>query len=77
MIGPLDHRTIGPLILQKNRLKEYLKYFDWTKNFDLYRMSHWCQLCRKLNDIHEPKKTYSNITDWWIHDSEKSNACEV
>ena len=34
MIGPLDHRTIGPLILQKNRLFDEFNDLDNFDGFD-------------------------------------------
>ena len=56
----------------------YLKYFDWMNNYDIYRIPHWCQVCRKLNDFKEPEKSYSNITEWWTHDPDDNNlACDV
>ena len=56
----------------------YLKYFNWMNNYDIYRIPHWCQVCRKLNDFKEPEKSYSNITEWWTHDPDNNNlACDV
>ena len=56
---------------------EYLKYFKWIKNYRIFEPLQWCQLCRKLNNAKESKKSYSNITDWWIHDPNKKLACDV
>ena len=41
MIGPLDHRTIGPLILQKNRL---LVLFFWNFGFKVLKHIQNCWL---------------------------------
>ena len=62
--------------LDENK-SEYLKYFDWIGKYGLYKQSNWCQLCAKLNNVREPVKTYSNITDWWTHDLKKNLACDV
>jgi hypothetical protein len=62
--------------LDKND-NDYIKYFDWINNYGTYRLSQWCQLCQKLNDVTEPEKSYSNLTDWWTHDPDNNLACDV
>jgi alpha-1,3-fucosyltransferase len=48
----------------------YSKYFDWKKNYEVVRkpLDGWCDLCEKLNDPHEPSKSYDNLAKWWYDD---------
>ena len=55
--------------------KEYLKYFDWKKEYELYYQNPYCTICQKLHNEKEPVKTYSNITEWYHYDNEGKNQC--
>ena len=61
--------------LDKNN-GEYLKYFEWTKNYHWYVKLARCELCRKLNDPTEPYKSYENFTQWWFYDENGNPQCE-
>ena len=55
--------------------KEYLKYFDWKKEYELYYQNPYCTICQKLHNEKEPVKAYSNITEWYYYDNEGKNQC--
>ncbi|XP_013393546.1 alpha-(1,3)-fucosyltransferase C-like [Lingula anatina] len=56
--------------LDKNDTK-YIQYletknkFDGTGYFGVKWLPSWCELCAKLNNDSEPRKTYERIDKWW------------
>lgn len=55
------------IYLDKNP-KEYNRYFDWKRGYDVtfYRSEMYaCELCLKLMDPNSPPKTYHDIRNWW------------
>jgi hypothetical protein len=57
------------LLLDKNDAL-YRKYFDWKKNFEVINrpLNGWCDLCEKLNDPTQKRKSYENVAKWWYDD---------
>lgn len=55
------------LTLSRNETA-YLEYFEWKKEYRVETSTKRiaCELCRKLNDPTEPKKTYKDIKQWWF-----------
>lgn len=77
VIDVSDYKNVSSLMqhlkyLDEN-VEEYLKYYEWKKNFEVQKPSPLCELCKKLN---EPlvQKVYGNINEWWR--GVKSNMCE-
>jgi alpha-1,3-fucosyltransferase len=55
--------------LDKNRTA-YEKYFEWRKSYVPTKTSAWCQLCQMLNNPSLPKKSYENVYDWFVKESQ-------
>lgn len=67
-----------------NNPKEYLKYFNWRKNYWVYNNRFtrgWCKICDRLweldsNTTTKNNNVYKDITKWWNMDSSgKKLAC--
>ena len=77
--GTRDPKDLTELLifLDENDDK-YLEYFEWIHKTAFYKRNHFCQLCHKLNNVPSLfKKTYTNITDWWLHDNKNQKVCDV
>ncbi len=55
--------------------EEYMEYFAWKKDYDLYEVPAFCQLCHKLNSPEEPEKVYKNLRQWWLYDEKNASFC--
>ena len=54
---------------------EYLKYFDWKKEYNLFYQNPYCTICQKLHNENEPAKIYPNISKWYYEDNEGKKQC--
>ena len=54
---------------------EYLKYFDWKKEYNLFYQNPYCTICQKLHNENEQKKMYPNISKWYYEDNEGKKQC--
>ena len=54
---------------------EYLKYFDWKKEYKLFYRNPYCTICQKLHNENEPVKIYPNISQWYYEDNEGKKQC--
>ena len=54
---------------------EYLKYFDWKKEYKLFYQNPYCTICQKLHNKNEPVKMYPNISKWYYEDNEGKKQC--
>jgi glycoprotein 3-alpha-L-fucosyltransferase len=55
-----------------NNQSMYESYFNWRTDFELVvpdENNYLCQLCQKLNNPYEPKKTYENMKQWLFEDA--------
>lgn len=54
------------LLLDKNEAL-YNKHFDWKKDYEVIRKPRggWCDLCEKLNDPTQERKSYRDLFKWW------------
>ncbi|KAI6174436.1 hypothetical protein M3Y98_01190100 [Aphelenchoides besseyi] len=53
-----------------NSPTEYLKYFEWTKRFEIHGQPQelqraLCLACGRLTDDTEHRSTYRNLTEWY------------
>ena len=56
--------------------EEYLSYFKWRKDFDMfYSNNAYCTLCKKLNDPLEPTKVYENLRAWYLYNKNNFAQC--
>ena len=56
--------------------EEYLSYFKWRKDFDMfYSNNAYCTLCKKLNDPLEPPKVYENLRAWYLYNKNNFSQC--
>ena len=55
---------------------EYLKYFDWKKEYNLFYQNPYCTICQKLHNENEPVKIYPNISKWYYEDNEGKKQCK-
>jgi hypothetical protein len=58
------------LLLLANNDALYSKYFDWKKDYEVIPQptDGWCDLCEKLNDPMQERKSYENLAKWWYDD---------
>jgi alpha-1,3-fucosyltransferase len=59
------------LLLLSSNEALYSKYFQWKKEYELNwkpPTAGWFDLCEKLNDPTEKKKSYENLSKWWHDD---------
>ena len=54
---------------------EYLKYFDWKKEYKLFYRNPYCTICQKLHNENEPVNIYPNISQWYYEDNEGKKQC--
>ena len=54
---------------------EYLKYFEWKKEYVFYHVDPYCTLCHKLHSNEEGKSLYENMTQWFYYDKQGSLLC--
>ena len=54
---------------------EYLKYFAWKEQYELYYQNPFCTICQKLHNKSEPIKTYANMDDWVRYDENGNKQC--
>ena len=54
---------------------EYLKYFEWKKEYALYYTDPYCSLCQKLHNDYEPVKTYPDMSKWFYNDENDNLLC--
>ena len=54
---------------------EYLKYFDWKKEYKYFHQNPYCTICQKLHNKKEPVNIYPNITKWYYEDNEGKKQC--
>jgi hypothetical protein len=54
------------LLLDKNEAL-YNKHFDWKKDYEVIRkpLGGWCDLCEKLNDPAQQRRSYRDLFKWW------------
>ena len=70
--APVCNMTFNlPIYFQK----EYLKYFDWKEQYELYYQNPFCTICQKLHDKREPVKIYQNMTHWIHYDGKGNKQC--
>ena len=69
-----DFATLNELadylqLLDKNEALDS-KYFDWKKDYEVIPQTAdgWGDLCEKLNDLEQEKKSYENLTKWLYDD---------
>ena len=55
--------------------EEYLKYFEWKKEYALYYTDPYCSLCQKLHNDYEPVKTYPDMSIWFYNDENDNLLC--
>ena len=50
---------------------EYLKFFEWKRDYEVVTPDAWCDLCTKLKSAidegHPDRKWYENVHHWWHH----------
>jgi alpha-1,3-fucosyltransferase len=55
------------ILLDKNPFL-YAKYFEWKKDWIVDRrpLDGWCELCKRLNEPGQFRKSYNDIGKWWF-----------
>ena len=58
------------LLMLDNNDALYKKYFEWKKYFEVINrpLNGWCNLCEKLNNPTQKRKSYENVAKWWYDD---------
>jgi alpha-1,3-fucosyltransferase len=58
------------LLLLDNNEALYSKFFEWKRDYEVIPQTAdgWCDLCEKLNDPAQERKSYGNLTKWWHED---------
>jgi alpha-1,3-fucosyltransferase len=58
------------LLMLDNNDALYKKYFEWKKNVEVINrpLNGWCNLCEKLNNPTQKRKSYENVAKWWYDD---------
>lgn len=80
VIDVTDFKTVKQLASFLKRLdnntEEYLKYFEWKKDYTIDRTLNvpLCTLCAKLHQQPIGHKVYKNIGKWWAGDNK--NKCK-
>ena len=51
-----------------NNEDEFRSFFQWRKKYSISRADFqpFCDLCKKLHEDDLPRKSYSDIREWWV-----------